>query len=400
LFVEKSFDPFMPANVRARYEALVATSKIERDRAQDHLLVLFDELERRLAEHRLARKSSSLGWLFGARERQPIKGLYLHGEVGRGKTMLMDLFFAASPVMRKRRVHFYEFMDDVHERVRGFREQVKQGEAGGEDPIRLAAGAIARDSWLLCFDEFHVTDIADAMILGRLFKRLFELGVVVVATSNVAPAELYKDGLNRALFLPFIALIEQHMDVVRLSARTDFRLEKLVGQPVWHVPADAAADAALDEAWHRLTGGHPAAAQQLSIKGRTLHVPHAAMGIARFSFHELCEQPLAAVDYLRIAHDFHTIVLDHIPVMDYEHRNEAKRFIILIDTLYDNAVKLLASAAAEPDALYRASEGFEAQEFKRTASRLIEMRSETYLALPHGRRDSTASASMNGIVEK
>jgi len=390
----------MPANVRARYEALVATGKIERDRAQDHLLRLFDELEDRLAEHRLARKSSSLGWLFGARERkdQPIKGLYLHGEVGRGKTMLMDLFFAASPVVRKRRVHFHEFMDDVHERVRIFREKLKQSEVAGEDPIRLTAAAIAQESWLICFDEFHVTDIADAMILGRLFRRLFELGVVVVATSNVAPEELYKDGLNRALFLPFIALIAQHMDVVRLSARTDFRLEKLMGQPVWHVPADAAADVALDGAWRRLTGGHAGAAQELSLKGRSLHVPRAAMGVARFSFHELCEQPLAAADYLRIAHDFHTIVLDHIPVMDYERRNEAKRFIILIDTLYDNAVKLVASAAAEPAALYAASEGFEAQEFRRTASRLIEMRSEAYLALPHGRRDSTASP-VAGIVE-
>ena len=391
----------MPVNLRARYEALVATGKIERDRAQDNLLRQFDDLERRLAEHRLARKSSSLGWLFGARERkdQPIKGLYLHGDVGRGKTMLMDLFFAASPVVRKRRVHFHEFMDEVHERVRDFREKLKHSEVGGEDPIRLTAGAIAEASWLICFDEFHVTDIADAMILGRLFKRLFELGAVVVATSNVAPAELYKDGLNRALFLPFIALIEQHMDVVRLSARTDFRLEKLIGQPVWHVPADAAADAALDDAWRRLTGGHPGVAQELSLKGRSLHVPRAAMGVARFSFHELCEQPLGAADYLRIAHDFHTILLDHIPVMDYERRNEAKRFIILIDTLYDNAVKLVASAAAEPDALYAASEGFEAQEFRRTASRLIEMRSETYLALPHGRRDPTARANLDGIVE-
>jgi cell division protein ZapE len=188
------------------------------------------------------------------------------------------------------------------------------------------------------------------------------------------------------------------MEVVRLSARTDFRLEKLMGQPVWYVPADAAADAALDEAWRRLTGGHPAVAQELSLKGRSLRVPRAAMGVARFSFHELCAQPLAAADYLRIAHDFHTIVLDHIPVMDFERRNEAKRFIILIDTLYDNSVKLLASAAAEPYALYAASEGFEAQEFRRTASRLIEMRSEAYLALPHGRQDSTASQVV-GIVE-
>jgi cell division protein ZapE len=237
------------------------------------------------------------------------------------------------------------------------------------------------------------------MILGRLFARLFELGVVVVATSNVAPGELYKDGLNRSLFLPFIALIERHMEVVELAARTDFRLEKLAGQPVWHVPADAAAAAALDEAWRRLTGGHPGAEQDLRVLGRVLRVPRAAKGVARFCFHELCEQPLGAADYLKIAHEFHTLIIDRIPVMDYERRNEAKRFIILIDTFYDNAVKLLASAAAEPDMLYRAQEGFEAQEFKRTASRLIEMRSQSYLALPHGRRDSAASPLVQGIVE-
>jgi cell division protein ZapE len=175
------------------------------------------------------------------------------------------------------------------------------------------------------------------------------------------------------------------MTVVRLAARTDFRLEKLLGKPVWHQPADAAAEAALDQSWGRLTGGHPGAEQLLALKGRCLRVPRAAMGVARFSFHDLCEQPLGASDYLRIAHEFHTVVLERIPVMDYGRRNEAKRFIILIDTLYDNAVKLVASAAAEPGALYRASEGFEAQEFRRTASRLIEMQADSYLALPHGR---------------
>jgi cell division protein ZapE len=222
---------------------------------------------------------------------------------------------------------------------------------------------------------------------------------VVVATSNVAPDALYKDGLNRSLFLPFIALIERHMEVVELTARTDFRLEKLAGQPVWHVPADAAADAALDEAWRNLTGGQPGAAQDLALLGRTLRVPRAAKGVARFDFQALCGKPLGAADYLKLAREFHTLIIDRIPVMDYAQRNEAKRFIILIDTLYDNAVKLLASAAAEPEQLYLAQEGFEAQEFKRTASRLIEMRSQSYLALPHGRPDSAASPSSQGIVE-
>ena len=387
-------------SARDLYENLISAGKIERDPAQERLLAQFSTLEQRLAAHRLARRAHPVGWLFGTRNHEDsAKGLYIFGDVGRGKTMLMDLLFESSPVVRKRRTHFHEFMADVHERVRAFRHKLKYGEIAGDDPIRLAAGEIAQESWLLCFDEFHVTDIADAMILGRLFARLFELGVVVVATSNVAPAELYKDGLNRALFLPFIGMVERHMEVHQLSARTDFRLEKLAGQKVWHAPADDGAAAALDQAWRRLVGSDSGVPQEFSIRGRKLRVPRAAMGVARFYFHDLCEQPLAAVDYLRIAHEFHTLILDRIPLMDFDQRNAAKRFVILIDTLYDHAVKLVASAAAEPDALYLASDGFEAAEFKRTASRLIEMRSQSYLALPHGRRDSAASGSSEGIVE-
>jgi cell division protein ZapE len=389
----------MSPSLSAQYAARVAAGKIERDAAQQAIVDRLAQLEKELAERRLARKSSSLGWLFGSREPEPIKGLYIFGDVGRGKTMLMDLFFAASPVVRKRRVHFHEFMAEVHERVHVLRQMVKLGEISVEDPIGVAASAIAQETRLLCFDEFHVTDIADAMILGRLFKRLFELGVVVVATSNVPPTELYKDGLNRALFLPFIALIEAHMEIRQLDARTDFRLEKLAGVPVWYVPADRAAEAALDQTWRRLTSGHTGEPQDLLVKGRTIRIPRATMGVARFSFHDLCQQPLAAVDYLKIAREYHTVLLDRVAVMDYERRNEAKRFIILIDTFYDNAVKLIASAEAEPDVLYRADEGFEASEFKRTTSRLIEMRSKAYLALPHGRGHAVASGSTEGLVE-
>ena len=391
----------MASSVSAQYAARVAADLIERDDAQSVVVDRLARLEAQIAERRLARKSSSLGWLFakGGGAPPPIKGLYIYGEVGRGKTMLMDLFFEASPVERKRRAHFHEFMLDVQERVYAFRQKMKFGEHAGDDPIQLVAAQLAEEAWLLCFDEFHVTDIADAMILGRLFSHLFGRGVVLVATSNVSPDELYKDGLNRSLFVPFIHMLERHVDVIRLEARVDFRLEKLAGMPVWYVPADAKADAALDDAWRRLAGGHKGAPQELALKGRSLHVPRAAMGVARFTFHALCEAPLAAADYLRIAHEYHTILLDHIPIMNFDNRNAAKRFIILIDTLYDMNVKLIASAGAEPDALYVAEQGFEAAEFKRTASRLIEMRSRAYLERPHGAAHSEGSGSAAGIVE-
>lgn len=382
------------------YQAQIASGAIESDAAQAEIADAYAALDLRLANYKPPRKQGLLARLFngGDKDEAP-RGLYVHGEVGRGKTMLMDLFFQHSTVEHKRRAHFHEFMADVHERIYDYRQSIARGEIADGDVIALTAHAIFEESWLLCFDEFHVTDIADAMILGRLFAKLFELGTVVVATSNVAPDDLYKGGLNRALFLPFIKQITDHMDVRRLDARTDFRLEKLQGVPMWLTPADGDADAALGRAWVKMTGGAKCKPRDISIKGRTLHVPCSADGVARFTFADLCEKPLGASDYLRLAHDYHTILVDHIPVMDFSQRNAAKRFITLIDTLYDNAVKLMASADANPISLYLAHEGNEAMEFKRTSSRLIEMSSESYLALPHGRKDSTASGSTKGLVE-
>ena len=387
------------ASFRAQYQALVSSGAIEPDAAQEEVAEAFADLERRLSRYKPLRKQGLLGRLFADKDEVPPRGLYVHGEVGRGKTMLMDLFFQHSSVEHKRRAHFHEFMAEVHERIYGYRQNIARGEIADGDVIALTAAAIFEQAWLLCFDEFHVTDIADAMILGRLFARLFALGTVVVATSNVAPDDLYKGGLNRSLFLPFIAQISEYMEVLRLDARTDFRLEKLAGVKMWLVPADPAAAAALDKAWVSMTGNAPCRPRDISIKGRILHVPCSAHGVARFSFPEICEKPLAASDYLRLARDYHTIMIDRIPVMDYAERNAAKRFITLIDTLYDNGVKLMASAEADPLSLYVATEGNEANEFKRTSSRLIEMSSESYLARPHGHKDSAASGASTGLVE-
>ncbi|MFH6782879.1 MULTISPECIES: cell division protein ZapE [Methylobacterium] len=385
--------------VATRYDALVESGAIERDPAQTDLVARLDGLIGDLAAAPPPSSPGLLGRLFG-RQPEPAAGplgLYVWGLVGRGKTMLMDLFYEAAPGS-KRRVHFHAFMGDVHERIHRHRQAVKQGTAKGEDPIQLVAEALSVEARLLCFDEFTVTDIADAMILGRLFTALFARGTVMVATSNVEPDRLYEGGLNRALFLPFIDQLKQRVTVVRLDSRTDFRLEKLGGSPVYHVPADEAAARALTDAFRALSGEPQGRPTTITVKGHEVAIPEAVGGVARFTFADLCARPLGAADYLALAERFHTVIVEEIPVMDMPQRNEAKRFIILVDALYDTRTKLLASAAAEPTGLYLADSGREAFEFERTVSRLIEMRSEDYLALPHGRPDE-ATGSTTGLVE-
>jgi cell division protein ZapE len=297
--------------------------------------------------------------------------------------MLMDLFFSTTTFRYKRRAHFHEFMAEVHDRIAAARKTVPG------DPIPQVAAAIADKTALLCFDELHVTDIADAMILSRLFKALFERQVVVVATSNVPPRELYKGGLNRQLFLPFIDLVEQLMDVEALPAARDYRLSKLAGRPLYFAPADARARTEMDRLWADLTGNTPGAPLTLEVKGRKLVVPLAALGVARFTFDELCEKPLGTLDYLALAHKFHTVLIDEIPVMGPARRDVARRFVNLIDTLYDNRVGLIASAAAEPAGLHPAGDVHFL--FERTVSRLIEMRTEAYLAARSERLPASAA---------
>lgn len=390
----------------ARYVARMAAGDISPDPGQAKVVFALAELEQRIAARRLARKTSALGWLFARREDAipRVRGLYIHGAVGRGKTMLVDLFYESVAVRkRKRRAHFHEFMADVHARIFQVRADIKAGTIKDTDPIATVAAALYEEAWLLCFDEFHVTDIADAMILGRLFEKLFDLGVVIVATSNVAPEDLYKGGLNRALFLPFIAMIQQHMDVVRIESPTDYRMEKLGGVRIWYVPGPdhtpAEVDREIEKVWHRIAGADGGAPAKVTSSGRVIAVPHAGGGAARFSFEDLCGQPLGASDYLRLARTYHTLVIDHIPQLDQDRRNEAKRFITLIDELYEKGVKLVASAAAEPEELYLGTEGAEAFEWARTVSRLHEMRSGDYIARPHGRGDSEASGDTTGLVE-
>ncbi|MCO6184888.1 cell division protein ZapE [Rhizobium sp. L1K21] len=374
-------------SVSERLSALVAAGNLKSDPAQMEAAAAFDTVLGALKAAPLSSKSSALGWLFAKRAKKAHapEGIYLYGSVGRGKTMLMDMFFELAPVRAKRRAHFHEFMADVHERIHKHRQLLKEGKTKQADPVPPVAAQIRDEAQLLCFDEFTVTDIADAMILSRLFTELFARGCVLVATSNVVPDNLYPDGLNRGLFVPFIAILKEHVKVMSLDARTDYRLEKVKQLPVYITPADERADALMESAWHEVTAGNKASPAEIPMKGRSVRVPMAAGKVARFSFADLCDKPLGASDFLAIAERYHTVFVERIPLLDADKRNETKRFIILIDTLYDHGVRLFATAAAKPEELLVIRRGTEGFEFDRTASRLFEMQSEDYLA-EHARK--------------
>ncbi len=388
----------MTAGPLPAYNRMRAAGNLKPDPTQAavvaRLQALHDDLASRLHSGKAGKSGGFLGRLLGKEKPAPTpRGLYIYGSVGRGKSMLMDLFFDTAPVQAKRRVHFHAFMLEMHSRIHAWRQMSQAqreqmaGKGIGDDPIPPLARDVAKSARLLCFDEFQVSDVADAMILSRFFTALMAEGVVIVATSNRVPEDLYLGGLNRPLFLPFIALLREKFDVVALDGPTDYRLERLAGAKVYHWPISDAATTALSEAFYRLTdnevGDRSAVGpEDIDVQGRTLHVPVASRGVAVFSFKRLCANPLGPADYLAIAWRYHTVIIVGIPKMGPENRNEAKRFVTLIDALYENGVKLLCSAAAPPDDLYESGDG--AFEFQRTVSRLHEMQSADYLARGHG----------------
>ncbi len=373
------------------YRSLVAAGGIKPDPAQQLAVEKLQSLHKALAGYRPAQGET--GWLarFGLRGHSPRNGLnwvpgdavgtapklglYIFGQVGRGKSMLMDMFFATAPIAGKRRVHFHEFMRDIHAEIHAWRQAAHRREA---DPIPRLARTVAAEAWLLCLDELQITDIADAMIVGRLFQCLLDEGVVLVITSNRAPHDLYKEGLQRDRFLPFIELLEARLDLLELDARYDYRLGRKRGMRVYHTPLGEPSETALELAFAGLTEGAPAGPNSFEVQGRTVRVPLAAACVARFSFKQLCGTALGPADYLALAARYHTLVLSDIPLLSPANKDEARRFVTLVDALYEHRTTLICSAAAAPEALY--PEGVGAFEFQRTVSRLIEMQSEEWVA--------------------
>jgi cell division protein ZapE len=365
-----TLEPGETPGPRALYRERCEAGAIRPDPAQARAVERLEQLHRELADHDPVRR----GWLtrlLGGSVAAP-KGLYLWGPVGRGKSMLMDLFFAAAPVTRKRRVHFHAFMLEVHNRIE------QQRRARSRQPILRVAAALAEEASLLCFDEFQVNDIADAMILERLFRALFDAGTVVVATSNRHPERLYENGLQRDRFLPFIALLQQRLDIVALDSGRDYRLARMIGKPIYFQPLDDKAHQAIAAAFADLSDGMPIGSEMLTVMARSLEVPRLAGNVAWFTFDELCVRPLSAVDYLALAERFAAIVVEGIPHLGPRQRNEAQRFHVLIDTLYEARTLLIASAEVPPQEIYVQGDG--SFEFQRTVSRLMEMQSEDYVA--------------------
>lgn len=373
------------------YKELVFKKEISFDPAQLDLTEHFDRLLQKIAEQNVSRSWEFLH--FFKRKKQTFatvskkadgdsafQGLYIYGEVGRGKTMLMDLFFSCLPQKRKKRAHFNDFMADIHERINIYRQASIHAKAGQDNPILAVAEDLAREAQVICFDEFSVTDIADAMVLGRLVSALFDKGVFFVATSNVAPDNLYYNGLNRELFLPFIQTLKTHAHVINLDVKTDYRLEKSNLQHVYITPLGLEANKAMDKAWTLMLQGQKETSDELPIRGRLLHIPRTGAGCARFDYQDLCAKPLAAAEYLVLGERYHTIFVDNVPVMDDTRRNETKRFILLIDVLYERHIRLFMSAAAKLEDLYKGyAKTSETFEFQRTQSRLFEMQSQDYL---------------------
>lgn len=381
------------AGVLEQYRDLLAKGAIKPDSAQALAVEKLASLAKALASYHP--EQGAEGWLkrfgFGSRSPKTLQwrpgdaedtevarqGLYIFGAVGRGKSMLMDLFFAAAPVEKKRRVHFHAFMQEVHASIFAWQRET---DGDRESVIPDLAREISQKSWLLCFDELQVTDIADAMMLGRLFRALFDLGVVVVTTSNRSPDDLYKDGLQRDRFLPFIAEIKQRLDLLELDSSRDYRLGRKKGMQVYFSPLDGTG-VQLDAAFARLTGGKESQPERMTVLGRNWTVPRAADGVARFTFAELCGGTFGPADYLALATLYHTLILDAVPILSPANRDSAKRFVTLIDTLYEHKVTFLCSAEAAPEVLYPAGDG--SFEFHRTVSRLMEMQSAEYLVQSH-----------------
>ncbi len=361
----------MPASLLERYRRLVSDGKISPDSAQALAIEKLQILTNRLAYYTPPARTDFFSFFTRKRGEVP-KGLYIFGPVGRGKTMLMDLFFQEAPVEQKRRAHFHEFMADVHARLAVARREAK------DDPIVAVALKMAAEARLLCLDELFVTDIADATILNRLFGAMFEAGTVVVVTSNAKPSDLYKGGRNRDQFEPFIDLVEHNMELLQLEASQDYRLAHLSRSALYFTPDDDAARAAMNVLWRKLTFSEPCASETLLVLGHKLYIPCTCLGVARFAFADLFEKPLGTPDYLALVRHYHTIFVHGIPKMGRHDQNPARRFLTFIDTLYDHRTGFVASAAAEPAELCQV--GDDAEYFERAVSRIIEMRSPEYLA--------------------